>query len=116
MSTAVAQVSRLGAARPARAVPAGKRRERRSSALDAAAGVPLAFLPAPAVGSGRERVVATLCVGGVNRIEWWAPSEDGARLQLEAAAGRGQGRRSAIPLGPAGALIVAADRWAPQLV
>src|SRR5262249_51455978 len=35
---------------------------------------------------------------------------------LEAADGRGRARRSAIPLGPAGALIVAADRWAPQLV
>jgi signal transduction histidine kinase len=116
MSTAVAQVSRLRAARPARAVPAGKRRERRSSALDAADRVTLDFLTAPDVRSGMERVVATLCVGGVKRIEWWAPSEDGARLQLEATAGRGRGRRSAIPLGPAGALVVAADRWTPQLV
>src|SRR5262249_34511060 len=117
MSTAVAQVSSLRAVRPARAVPAGKRISRRSAALDFADRVVLDFLTAPDVRSGIERIVATLLgVGGIERIEWWAPTEDGVALRLEAADGRGRARRSAIPLGPAGALIVAADRWAPQLV
>src|SRR5262245_7381025 len=117
MSTAVAQVSSLRAVRPARAVPAGKRISRRSAALDFADRVVLDFLTAPDVRSGIERIVATLLgVGGIERIEWWAPTEDGVALRLEAADGRGRARRSGIPLGPAGALIVAADRWAPQLV
>src|SRR5262249_60286444 len=98
MSTAVAQVSRLGALRPARAVPAGKRRERRSSALDAADRVTLDFLTAPDVRSGMERVVATLCVGGVKRIEWEAAPKDAARVQPTGARRRGQRRRQRRPV------------------
>jgi signal transduction histidine kinase len=55
-------------------------------------------------------------LGGARRVEWWAPSEDGTSLRLEAADGRGRGRRSAIPAGPAGAIVVTGERWSHALV
>src|SRR5262249_39709252 len=111
-STAVAQVSSVRTDRPAPA-----RRPRRSPALDFADRVALDFLSAPDVRTGMERIVAALRrVRGVTRIEWWAPPEDGAAFHLEAVNGGGRGRRSAVPLGPAGALVVTADRWAQELV
>src|SRR5262249_61793652 len=103
MSTAVAQVSSLRAVRPARAVPAGKRISRRSAALDFADRVVLDFLTAPDVRSGIERIVATLLgVGGIERIEWWAPAEGGGAPRPEAAGGRGPGPRAGAPPRAAG--------------
>jgi signal transduction histidine kinase len=96
---------------------------------------PLRVLPAPApfglsdrvlidltladdVESGMGRVVTRLRrEGGVARVEWWAPTDDGASLRLVAAAGRGSAAslRSAVPLGPAGALVVTGERWTREL-
>jgi signal transduction histidine kinase len=55
-------------------------------------------------------------LGGARRVEWWAPTEDGTSFRLEAADGRGRGRRSAIPAGPAGAIVVTAGLWSQQLL
>jgi signal transduction histidine kinase len=55
-------------------------------------------------------------IGGARRVEWWAPTEDGTSFRLEAADGRGPGRRSAIPAGPAGAIVVTGERWSHALV
>jgi signal transduction histidine kinase len=55
-------------------------------------------------------------LGGARRVEWWAPTEDGTSFRLEAADGRGRGRRSAIPAGPAGAIVVTSEHWSHELV
>ena len=52
----------------------------------------------------------------VSRVEWWAPSEDGASLQLEAATGEARGREVTIPLGPAGDLVISGDTWGSQFM
>jgi len=93
------------------------RRAARSSALDFADRVLLDFLTASELRAGLEQVVSALrAVGGVPRIEWWAPTEDGTAMRLATVDGRGRGRRSAVSLGHAGVLVITADRWAPQLV
>src|SRR5262249_11026393 len=110
MSIALAQ-SPLHLSRPR------PRRAARSSALDFADRLLLDFLTASDLHAGMEKALSALrAVGGVPRIEWWTQTEDGAAMRLQPVAGRGRGRRSAVPPGPAGALVVTADRWAPQLV
>jgi signal transduction histidine kinase len=74
----------------------------------------VAFSGADDVRSGMTRVVAMLCRDGVERVEWWSPTGDGA-LQLEVADGEGQGERTTVPLGPAGVLVVVGDHWGSQL-
>src|SRR5437868_4367732 len=69
--------------------------------------VTVEFAAADDVRSGMERAVATLRVGGgADRVEWWGPAEDGSSFGLHAAAGRRRGRGTAVPVGPAGALVV----------
>jgi signal transduction histidine kinase len=90
---------------------------RRSTALEFADRVILAFVTAEAVAPGM-RVVTSLLRrdGGAVRVEWWAPTDDGAALRLEAADGRSTAScRTALPLGPAGALVVVGAGWAPRL-
>jgi signal transduction histidine kinase len=67
--------------------------------------------------SAMSRVVTRLRrEGGVARVEWWAPTADGLALGLEAADGRrSTALRSAVPLGPAGALVVTGARWPREL-
>jgi signal transduction histidine kinase len=55
-------------------------------------------------------------LGGARRVEWWAPTEDGTSFRLEAAEGRGRGRRTVIPAGTAGAIVVTGERWSHALV
>jgi signal transduction histidine kinase len=94
-----------------------ERRHGRSPALDFSDRVIVAFVTAEATLAGMQRVISLLrSHGGATRIEWWAPTVDGRALELAAAEGRRSGRRSALPLGPAGALVVTGAGWAPQLV
>ena len=75
------------------------------------------FAAADDVRSGMERAVATLRRGGgADRVEWWAPAEDGSSFRLLAAAGWRRGRRRAVPAGPAGALVVSGDGYGPEFV
>jgi signal transduction histidine kinase len=90
---------------------------RSRSALDVADRVIVDFATAADVYSGMEAAVARLSrADGVDRVEWWAPTPDGSALRLATAAGRGGRRRSALPLGLAGALVVTADQWSQGLV
>jgi signal transduction histidine kinase len=52
----------------------------------------------------------------VRRVEWWRPSDDGTCFVLELAVGAGRGPRTAIPLGPAGALVLTGGRRPVELV
>jgi signal transduction histidine kinase len=53
------------------------------------------------------RVVAMLRRGGgASRVEWWSPADNGSSLRLELADGAGSGRRVAVPVGPAGVVVV----------
>jgi signal transduction histidine kinase len=61
------------------------------------------------------RLIALLRRTGLERVEWWAPSEAGHALQLEVCDGEGQGERSAISLGPVGTLVLVGD-LAAQLI
>jgi len=54
--------------------------------------------------------------GGAARVEWWAPTDDGNALRLEVADGGAVGRRVAVPVGPAGVLVLTGDRCGAQLV
>lgn len=64
------------------------------------------FAGAADVSDGVRRVAASLVrTASVAGTEWWAPAESGSSLVLRAADGRRVGRRSAIPLGPAGTLV-----------
>src|SRR5262245_6051582 len=100
------------------AAPSTRRASRpsRSSALDFADRVIAEFALAADVRSGMASAVATLQRGGADRIEWWSPTDDGRALQLATVAGRPGGRRSAIPLGPAGALVVSGQGWSHEIV
>jgi signal transduction histidine kinase len=75
----------------------------------------LAFALADDVRSGMERAVGLLTQEGeVDSVAWWAPSDDGAPLRLETAAGRAAGRQVTIPLGPAGSFVISGDGWGPS--
>jgi len=54
-------------------------------------------------------------LGGLERVEWWAPDERGLALGLAAAAGEPRGRRAAFTLGAAGVLVVVGDNWSSAL-
>jgi signal transduction histidine kinase len=70
----------------------------------------VAFATADDVAAGMERVTALLAeAGAAARVEWWAPAADGASLRLAAAAGDARGGRTALPIGPVGALVVVAE-------
>jgi signal transduction histidine kinase len=59
------------------------------------------------VRSGMARAVVMLRRGGgFERVEWWAPSDQGTSLRLESVDGAGGGRRVVFSLGPAGVLVV----------
>jgi signal transduction histidine kinase len=73
------------------------------------------FASADTFHSGMRRVVARLWrSGGADQVEWWAPSGDGASLRIEVSHGAGCGRRDALPLGPAGAIVLTGE-GAPQV-
>ena len=75
----------------------------------------VAFETAEECGSGIEHVAELLVERGVAlRVEWWAPAVDGTSLRLAAAVGDPRGERSAIPLGPVGAIVVATDGRASE--
>jgi signal transduction histidine kinase len=62
------------------------------------------------------RIVPSLRAGArLQRVEWWTAAEDERSLRLEAAAGFGSGRRTALPLGPLGSLILVGDNAVPEL-
>jgi signal transduction histidine kinase len=67
------------------------------------------FATAPDVHEGVARLVALLLRNGLDRAEWWAPTDAGRALRLEVADGDGRGPRLAIALGPAGALVLVGD-------
>jgi signal transduction histidine kinase len=74
------------------------------------------FAAADDVRSGMARVVAMLRRGGgAGRVEWWSPGEGGSWLRLEEADGHGRGRRVAVPVGPAGVVVVVGGDTGPQL-
>jgi signal transduction histidine kinase len=90
---------------------------RRSQDLDLSQIAILELHAAPDVRAGMQAAVESLRrLGGARRVEWWAPTEDGTSFRLEAADGRGRGRRSAVPAGPAGAIVVTGERWSHALV
>ena len=55
---------------------------------------------------GVERLIALLRRSGLARGEWWAPVDNGRALRLELADGDPSGARTALPLGPAGTLVL----------
>jgi signal transduction histidine kinase len=68
------------------------------------------------VRSGMTRAVPMLRrEGAAERVEWWSPTGDGGSARLEAADGDERGSRTVFPVGPAGTLVVAGDRWGPPL-
>jgi len=74
------------------------------------------FAAADDVRLGMARVVAMLRRGGgAGRVEWWSPAEGGSSLRLEVADGHGRGRRVAVPVGPAGVVVVVAGDHGPEL-
>lgn len=74
----------------------------------------VAFATAADVSDGVRRVAATLQrAGAVAGAEWWAPAEKGGSLALQASEGSRCGRRTAIPIGPAGTLVVVGARSEP---
>jgi signal transduction histidine kinase len=75
------------------------------------------FAAADDVRSGMARVVAMLRRGGgAGRVEWWSPADSDSSLRLQVADGHGRGRRVAVPVGPAGVVIVVAGGdHGPQL-
>jgi signal transduction histidine kinase len=76
----------------------------------------LAFATAADVSDGVRRVAATLRrAGAVAGTEWWAPAEKGGSLVLQASEGSRGGRRTAIPIGPAGTLVVVGARSEPAV-
>jgi signal transduction histidine kinase len=73
------------------------------------------FAAADDVRSGMARVAAMLRRGGgAGRVEWWSPPNNGGSLRLEVADGAGSGRRVAVPVGPAGVVVVVGGNG-PQL-
>jgi signal transduction histidine kinase len=74
------------------------------------------FAAADDVRSGMARVVAMLRRGGgAGRVEWWSPTDGGSSLRLEVADGHGRGRRVAVPVGPAGVVVVVGGDTGPEL-
>ena len=69
------------------------------------------------IASGMERAVTRLRrEGGARRVEWWAPSDDGEAYRLAASDGRrNRARRTDVPLGPAGVLVVEGAYWSREL-
>ena len=73
------------------------------------------FAAADDVRSGMARVVAMLRRGGgAGRVEWWSPADNSSSLRLEVADGHGRGRRVAVPVGPAGVVIVVGGDTGPE--
>jgi signal transduction histidine kinase len=74
------------------------------------------FAAADDVRSGMARVVAMLRRGGgAGRVEWWSPTDGGSSRRLEVADGHGRGRRVAVPVGPAGVVVVVGGDTGPEL-
>jgi signal transduction histidine kinase len=74
------------------------------------------FAAADDVRSGMARVLAMLRRGGgAGRVEWWSPAGSCSSLRLEVADGQGRGRRVAVPVGPAGVVVVVGGDHGPQL-
>ncbi|HEX6654947.1 MAG TPA: HAMP domain-containing sensor histidine kinase [Candidatus Limnocylindria bacterium] len=74
------------------------------------------FAAADDVRSGMARVVALLRRGGgAGRVEWWSLAGNDSSLRLEVADGHGRGRRVAIPVGPAGVVVVVGGDHGGQL-
>jgi signal transduction histidine kinase len=53
--------------------------------------------------------------GGAGRVEWWSSTDNSSSLRLEVADGHGRGRRVALPVGPAGVVVVVGGDNGPQL-
>jgi signal transduction histidine kinase len=76
----------------------------------------VAFATAADVSDGVRRVAATLRhAGAVAGAEWWAPAEKGGSFALQAFEGNRCGRRTAMPIGPAGTLVVVGARSEPAV-
>jgi signal transduction histidine kinase len=76
----------------------------------------VAFATAADVSDGVTRVAATLrSAGAVEGAEWWAPAEKGGSFALQASEGSRDGLRTAIPIGPAGTLVVIGARSEPAV-
>jgi signal transduction histidine kinase len=88
----------------------------RPAALPLGDSLIVAFATAADLSEGVGRVAATLRRAGVVAgAEWWAPAEAGDSLALQAAEGSRSGRRTAIPIGPAGTLVVVDARSEPAI-
>jgi len=93
------------------------RRTNRSAVLDLGDLAILELSAAEDIRAGMRQAVKMLRrTGGAARVEWWAPTADGRALALEAADGRGHGRRTTVSAGPAGTLVITGDHWSPRLV
>ena len=104
---------------PASVVAAGsalRDRRRRLVAPGLGDRVIVEFAAADDVRSGMARVVAMLRhSGGAGRVEWWSPADNSSSLRLEVADGHGRGRRVAVPVGPAGVVVVVGGDHGPEL-
>ena len=104
---------------PTSVLPAGtalRDRRRRLVAPGLGDRVIVEFAAADDVRSGMARVVALLRRGGgAGRVEWWSPADNSSSLRLEMADGHGRGRRVAVPVGPAGVVVVVGDDHGPQV-
>jgi signal transduction histidine kinase len=65
---------------------------------------------------GVERLVALLRGRGVARCEWWGPDDHGRAFRLQLADGEPRGARTAVPLGPAGALVLVGGHATAELI
>ena len=102
---------------PATARSARPRRPRPAFAAGLAERLLLEFVTAEDVRSGMTRAVAMLRrEGGAARVEWWAPTEDGTAVRLEAVEGGALGRRVVVPLGAAGVVVLTGNRCGSQLI
>jgi signal transduction histidine kinase len=74
------------------------------------------FATAADVSDGVRRVAASLRrAGAVAGAEWWAPTEKGNSFALQASEGRRGRLRTAIPIGPAGTLVLVGARSEPAV-
>ena len=97
---------------PSRAGECGIRDRSRSLRRSLADRATLELARASDVRSGMTRAVPMLRrEGAAERVEWWSPTGNGGSARLEAADGEERGPRTVFPVGLAGSLVVAGDRW-----
>ena len=103
---------------PASDMPAGsalRDRRRRLVAPGLGDRVIVEFAAADDVGRGWRGGGDAAARRGRRRVEWWSPTDSGSSLRLEVADGHGHGGRVAVPVGPAGVVVVVGGDTGPEL-